>query len=188
MSNYRLVSDYRTELRELGKSRFLVANPAPVLITANPENESGPGYFTRPNTRPKLASLSTSNSYALRLGFNVTDGYLVIPVVKAEGRPFPDRIGVGRTRGTDIVVPSSEASKYHAYFTSEAERWFLTDASSSNGTFIDGNRLTPMTPVQLADGSLLAFGSRLFLFRTASGFCDLLTAQAEPVRRLGGSA
>ena len=118
--------------------------------------------------------LSGAASYAAKLGFMVEEDFLVIPILKAEGRPFPERIGVGRTRGTDIVLLSSDVSKYHAYFAVEAERWTITDASSSNGTFVNGERLAPMAPSRLEDGALVAFGSHLYQFRTPAGFCSLL--------------
>lgn len=171
MNGNRTVKEYRADIKLLGRQRFLAINNAPVLLAANPHAPDGPGYFTRPQTAP----LAVSASYAHRLGFVVDDTYLVMPVAKLEGRPFPERIGVGRTRGTDIILIGSDISKYHAYFTTGAEKWQLTDAGSSNGTFVDGERLASMQGRTLADGALVAFGARLHLFRTATGFADFLS-------------
>lgn len=170
MSTYRVAKEYRLDLNRLGRSRFLSSFPNPVLLTANPHQGAGSGYYTR----PKTGSLSLGSPYAQRIGFMADETYLVIPIVKAEGRPFPERIGVGRTRATDIILLSNDVSKYHAYFTSEGDRWFITDANSSNGTFVNGERLAPMAPVRLEDGALIALGGQLYQFRTAAGLCSML--------------
>ena len=170
MSGYQTIKECRGEKAAFGRQRFLALHPSPVLVCPGSAGDVGPGYFTRPQTGVTRAGAS----YASRIGFSPDDTYRVIPVIKAEGRPFPDRIGVGRTRGTDIVLVSSEISKYHAYFSWEGDRWFITDAKSSNGTFIDGVRQQPMATVPLDSGMLLAFGSRLHLFLTAVGFVDSL--------------
>lgn len=170
MSVYQTVKDYRGEKSVYGRQRFLAKYSSPMLLAPSATGDVGPGYFTRPKT-----GMSTFGaSYANRIGFSPDDSYLVIPVIKAEGRPFPERIGVGRTRGTDIILISSDISKYHAYFSNEGDRWFVSDAGSSNGTSVDGVRLTPMTPTPLNNGALLAFGARLHLFLTPTGFVDFL--------------
>ena len=172
MSIYRKALEYSAEFKQLGKQRFATMYTHPVLLTANPANEASAGYLTRPTTKQQNAS--GPSSYANKIGFAADSNYLVIPIVKAEGRPFPDRIGVGRTRNADITLPFNEISKYHAYFSNDGESWTLSDAESSNGTFIDGERLRPITPMALKDGALVAFGARLFLYRAPQKFYDWL--------------
>ncbi len=173
MSQYLQVKDYRSDLLRLGRPRFQQVNLVPVLLTANPESAIGAGYFTRPNTA--IQSASVKSSYARKLGMVADNSYLVIPIVKGEGRPFPERIGVGRTRATDIILSVNNVSKYHCYFSTEAEQWCLTDANSSNGTFLNGVRLEPMKSIPLADHSVIALGGHLFLFLSAAGFCEFLS-------------
>ena len=170
MALYQTVKDYRGEKAAQGRQLFFAKHSSPVLVAHNNAAESGPGYFTR----QKTGMSNFGASYAARIGFSPDDNYLIIPVVKAEGRPFPERIGVGRTRNTDIFLASNDISKYHAYFTWEGDRWFITDADSSNGTSVDGVRLKPMTLTPLVNGTLIAFGARLHLFMTAAGFFDFL--------------
>lgn len=169
MSTYEQVHEYRAERKRLSRPAFLALYSTPVMLTPKRDGATGPGYFTR----PKTAALPKA-SYALKLGFLADDSYLVLQVKKAEGRPFPERIGVGRTRGTDIILTSTDISKYHAYFTTDADNWWLTDAGSSNGTFVNGERIPPMTSILIEDCALLAFGSCLCIFRTAVGFCDFI--------------
>lgn len=168
MSGFRSIAEYKQDRSRLGRPKFLSTYPFPVLLTPNRHQDFGSGYFTR----PKTGTISAAGSYAAKLGFVVDESYLVIPIVKVEGRPFPERIGVGRTRGTDISLSENDVSKYHAYFSLDGDRWCITDANSSNGTFVNGMRLTAMTSVRLDDGALVAFGAQIYMFRVPTGFCD----------------
>ncbi len=170
------VKEYCAEKDRLGRQRFLAVYSVPVLLAAPPELPGEGNYFTR----PKTGVMPSAPSYAQNLGFVVDEGYVVIPIKKAEGRPFPERIGIGRTRGTDILLQSNDISKYHAYFTTEGGDWFLFDANSSNGTFVNGERLPAMSKTAIQDGFLLSFGSRLCMFRSAMGFLDLVESIAFP--------
>src|SRR3954469_22725095 len=40
----------------------------------------------------------------------------VLPIRKAAGNPYPDRISIGRARNCDIVVRHESVSKLHAHF------------------------------------------------------------------------
>lgn len=48
-------------------------------------------------------------------------------------------------------------SRRHAEmsFDKERKRWMLTDMGSSNGTFVNGKKLLPMTPVQVNIGDMI---------------------------------
>ena len=58
-------------------------------------------------------------------------------------------------------------SKFHAFFKEEAGQYFLADAESRNGTFVDGERALSTKqgkPVALKSGSLVKFGGLEFRF------------------------
>ena len=101
---------------------------------------------------------------------------LVIPISKRKEGPFEERIGVGRTRTSDICLLYNGVSKYHAFFTVDKESGAitLTDADSKNGTSVDGVALTPRIPHRLVDRGVVRFGSANFRFHTAEGFRRLI--------------
>ncbi len=99
----------------------------------------------------------------------------VFPVVKRAGAPFPEYIGVGRVSTCDIPIPLLRISKFHAYISQNSEGAFtLADASSKNGTWIDGKRLNAREPVALGAIARVRFGQHRFIFCTPEHFHELV--------------
>ncbi len=109
----------------------------------------------------------------------------VYAIVKRPGRPFPERIGVGRARTTDISLRAPSVSKYHAYFTYDdaTRQWTIVDARSRNGTRLGDRRLEAAAPTQLTSGAQLTFGDETFLFFTPEGFRQVLDSLSQPASR-----
>lgn len=51
-------------------------------------------------------------------------------------------LSIGRTEQNDIVYPSKVASSKHAVLSYRAGKWFVQDMNSTNGTFVNGTRVT----------------------------------------------
>src|SRR5690242_19329434 len=67
---------------------------------------------------------------------------------------------VGRDPEADIVIPDACVSWQHAVLRHDRGRWVLADNGSSNGTFVNEQRVTSAT---LADGDTIGFGDTTFL-------------------------
>lgn len=80
----------------------------------------------------------------------------------ADGRIFdlPQREStIGRTAECDIVFERSTlVSRRHAVIQPEGRAWVIVDLGSSNGTFINGQRLKPNTPHPLRPGDQILLG------------------------------
>ncbi|QHQ60239.1 FHA domain-containing protein [Anaerocolumna sedimenticola] len=63
---------------------------------------------------------------------------------------FPFVIGK-QTKGSDLVAESTSVSRRHARITKEGESIFLTDLNSTNGSYLNGIKLTENKPYLLAD-------------------------------------
>ncbi len=63
---------------------------------------------------------------------------------------------VGRAPPADLVLEGAAVSRRHCRFDAVADKIVLTDMNSTNGTFIEGNRLT--APVTLEDGTTIIIG------------------------------
>lgn len=67
-----------------------------------------------------------------------------------------DSITIGRVAGSDVVINDPEVSRRHASITWERGQPVIRDLGSTNGTFVNGVRLTG--PQALRDGDTIGLG------------------------------
>lgn len=70
---------------------------------------------------------------------------------------------LGRSVDVDCRLPDDSVSRRHALLWQEAGSTWVTDLGSSNGTFVNGTRITGATEVE--DGSMVAFGTDTYILR-----------------------
>ena len=85
-----------------------------------------------------------------------------------EGKPFfrdptgrehfctGETMTIGRAVENDIVITSRRVSRQHARVQKDGPRMVLVDLGSTNGTFLNGDRL--LTPIELRDGDSISIG------------------------------
>ncbi len=98
----------------------------------------------------------------------------VLPIVKAAGNPYPERVSLGRARNCDVVVRDPSVSKLHAHFRVDQPRLELVDNDSQNGTRVNGRPASPNHSVVVAPGDVLTFGTVTCKLVDAGGLHDLL--------------
>ena len=76
-----------------------------------------------------------------------------------------DEVSIGRVAGNDVVLANATVSSRHARLSRENGSWLVRDVGSTNGTFVNGQRID--SPVPLREGDELAVGQ--FRIRLASG-------------------
>lgn len=98
---------------------------------------------------------------------------LVVRSGELKGQRFPIRVpivNVGRAEYNDIVLPDATVSTQHAKLQRREGIWVLVDLESSNGTFVDGERVSGEVP--LAPGALIRFGEVQTLFEPTDDTID----------------
>jgi len=70
---------------------------------------------------------------------------------------------IGRAVECDIVITSKRVSREHARLLREGRRVMLEDLSSTNGTFLNDERI--LEPMELRDGDIVSVGDVKFTFR-----------------------
>jgi len=103
----------------------------------------------------------------------VTNG----PLRGASFRLRPGRHRIGREEGADILLDDPKVSRRHATVELVGGRVVLTDAGSTNGTWLNDSRLDG--PVELRDGDRVRLG------HVELRFFDPGSAPTEPVGTLG---
>ena len=69
---------------------------------------------------------------------------------------------IGRSVENSIVITSKRVSREHARIQRQGRRMFLEDLGSTNGTFLNDERL--LDRVELRDGDQISIGAVIFVF------------------------
>lgn len=76
-----------------------------------------------------------------------------------------DRMLVGRAPGCDYLVGDNWFSRRHFEVNTEHGRVSIADQRSTNGTFVNGIQIPPLTDVPLASGDMVRAANVIFLFK-----------------------
>ena len=126
---------WRKALEGVTRASFVTQHPHVFLVWAprlNPDVTPPPGsqqlaFHTQVHGEQTKQSVQASTASS--------DEALVIPLRKAPGNPFPERISVGRAPNCDIVFRDPSVSKLHGHFRDVgADSAVFMDAKSANGT------------------------------------------------------
>jgi predicted component of type VI protein secretion system len=80
------------------------------------------------------------------------------------GKIFPmegDVITIGREAGNGIIINDAEVSRKHTQFVFQGGKFIVTDLGSTNGTFVNGQRLTGQHVLQ--PGEVISLGEQINL-------------------------
>ena len=74
------------------------------------------------------------------------------------------RIGKERSYVDCFVANNNAISRIHADIITRNNCYFVKDENSTNGTYVNGNRLSPKEEVQVFDGDIITFANEEFEF------------------------
>jgi pilus assembly protein CpaF len=96
----------------------------------------------------------------------------------AERRESFDKteINVGRVQGNDLMLPKGNVSKHHARLLYRDGRFIVTDLKSTNGTYVNGRKITQATIVR--EGDKIYIGD--FVIRLDLGGAQAGQAEDQP--------
>jgi hypothetical protein len=77
-----------------------------------------------------------------------------------------DEMMIGRGTDADIVLPERQVSRYHSKILYRDGRYLLEDLGSKNGTFLNGQQVTGIVPIQDGDEIQIALCVRLLFVGT----------------------
>jgi serine phosphatase RsbU (regulator of sigma subunit) len=88
------------------------------------------------------------------------------------GRQFPVKEGrttLGRQMDCAVCLGSKQVSRQHAHVLYQDGQHFIEDLGSSNGTYLNGQRLQPRTPSPFTERDTLQIGPYVFGLRPNAG-------------------
>jgi hypothetical protein len=155
MAGLTTLTDYQQRARA-GRARFVADHPHLFLVRVGPpEVDDDPwkdelSFATRV---PGIEDLDDDDEAT-----TTEIGWIIAPVKKREGGPFPDRIGIGRARNCDVVLRFATISKLHAQLRL-GDPLTIVDIDSANGTKLNGRALQPRKPEPIVVGDRLELGA-----------------------------
>jgi pSer/pThr/pTyr-binding forkhead associated (FHA) protein len=75
-----------------------------------------------------------------------------------------ESVTIGRDATNDLTLGSPTVSREHASVVFRDGRWYVDDRGSLNGTFLNGTRVQPGTPLPLRHADRIGIGSEVILF------------------------
>jgi hypothetical protein len=153
-SNHPNLTTMRTLTQEsalLDRRQFQRKYPCLFLVQQNElsQKSENAGYFTLRASLTNAAhpcDLYSASIYILR---------------KKKGELFQDMITLGRVSNNDVVLDYSCVSKFHARFARIGNMWSLTDTGSTNGTYVDNQRLQARVSQLVTMDSDITIGQKL---------------------------
>ena len=138
------VQNQRT--REGGAAPAAAASDAPTTVTERATSGAGPGTASATGSEQATRIVITSGPRAgLELDLPQTG------------------LSIGRSSGSGLQIKDDYTSNNHAKIARWREQWVVQDLDSTNGTFVEGKRISESTPVQV--GSSVRIGTTTFELR-----------------------
>jgi pilus assembly protein CpaF len=88
-------------------------------------------------------------------------------------------IGIGRLEDNDLCLPKNNVSKYHARLVYKDERYVIVDQKSTNGTYVNGRRIS--APMVVRKGDKIYIGDFILTLAAASGAEGIAAKEFRPV-------
>jgi hypothetical protein len=144
---------YRMDAALKAKDRAELAG----LFVDLPEPEAG-----SPSGVRRVTDLLAALRAAVRAGSGTRRRHRVLDLpALCLPRDNDRRFTIGRALSCDLTLADLSVSRWHARLHHEDDGWQLSDLGSTNGTRLNGWRVTTAVPVRLGD--LVSFGGLTFV-------------------------
>ncbi len=151
-----------TTLRELlGELRRGYALHKPILIEVEPGTKIGPDT-TIDHTMTMQKPLDWAEQYGREYAHH---SFMILgPNTLSAGLETP--VTIGRSRRCDVRIENDSVSKVHAsvVYDRTTGEYYIVDENSRNGTYINGEPLTPGVPSPIWSGAYVSYGDAVFVF------------------------
>lgn len=139
--------------------------PHPVLVWEPPRRQSD--------------VIETTDVTGTPLSFERGEPVAIEVVKGATPNGFPFGVTIGHAENNDVILRHHQVSRFHAYIRETGGKRMLIDASSKNGTLLDGVSLSPSKPVPLPAVATLHFGMLEVVYVEPSALADWLARRLE---------
>ena len=158
-----LLSTLLPELDLRDAAAFVRAYPHPWLLRESkprsPAHASGATLLM-----PATSALSTEG--------------MALAIALEPARTGAMQVTLGRGHACDVELEDGTLSQLHCVFLKSLDGWHVEDLGSTNGTWVDGTRLSARQPVPVADGTPIQAAAVKLTFHDSSGLWRRLEAES----------
>jgi hypothetical protein len=162
----QIEQELATYLSELASERdFVLLEQPRVVLAEDPAvprrsiqvvAEMGSNQVDQPNmTKIMQVDQAVSRSSCAFLLLQTGDTSQALPIATT-------MVSIGRGLDNDIILEDTRVSRKHAQLRYRQRRFWLTDLGSTNGTFVNGERIAERA---LRDGDVISLGGLELVFR-----------------------
>lgn len=141
------------------RARRLPAQPAAAFPVAATPASAPPVVAKAPPTEPTAHRAPPLPNASTAKRLVITSG----PREGVEIDLPSEQLTIGRSSESGLVIRDDYTSTHHARLMLWNDQWVIQDLDSTNGTFLDGSRVTLPTPVPL--GTPVTIGTTSFELR-----------------------
>ena len=172
-SSPMILGEFRKDCRDLEEGAFILRHGEAFLLHHGPV-----GVLKYPLADRATLAAEDMGATGDRL-FDPKSDFVVFRVKREDEDPRELLVWVGRSDSNDVVVRDASVSGVHAFFKRDGQdKYYLQDMSSTNGTFINGERVPAQgdgPKVEVQNGAQVVLGSVRMTFLYAKEFCSLVT-------------
>jgi pSer/pThr/pTyr-binding forkhead associated (FHA) protein len=91
----------------------------------------------------------------------------ILPRLEANGKSktLPNKIfAIGRDKRNAVIIADTKVSKFHALITFKDGTGYIRDSNSTNGTFINGQRIEPNRDIKLNNKDVIIVGNTKIMY------------------------
>lgn len=133
----------------------------PISGASTVKHYPSPGPTMTPPQPPQPVPVPGGTRVIRRVPSHI--GLLIVKKDPAKKFDVGEVTNIGRSRNNDVILDNITVSRQHARIKLEGSDFVLYDLGSSNGTFVNGERV--VEPRRLKDGDVIRFGEVEMVFK-----------------------
>ena len=136
-----------------------------VMDVLGDEDKEAEDYFHEPRMAPPEWTETTQPQLKKKKGGGPAAELTLVAGNENVGQTYSvaDSLTLGRSNNNDVILRDAKSSRQHAEITRKGDGYILTDLHSSNGTYLNGEK---MQEAVLNDGDEIQIGDHIFKFKT----------------------
>jgi len=172
MSKLRPIGDFGKLFAKLSFDAYMSRDPAAVLIQ---DVKSASFQLSTDDTDATVEFLlavgknpdETKGSDLRRVQRDLA---YMVAILRAPSKPADERMLIGSSASCDILMPEESVSREHAWIQRQGDEYFIEDAHSTNGTWVESTCLLPGKQHKLTPGDRVTLGNTELIFLDPAGF------------------